>query len=315
VPTFVTGATGFLGRHLAPLLAERGDRLRALVRDGTDASRLAAYEVEVVRGNVLDESAVRRAAAGCDRVYHLAGRVDHRRSHEAEIRAANVDSVRIVLAASDREARVVHASSISTIGPAPGPDGASDESVPFPPFAERYVYHKSKRDGERLALEAAASGRDVVVANIGFIIGPDDLERVTGWMVERYLRGIIRFVVAGGLSFFDVRDAARGLVLLEERGRAGERTILTSRAGNLALRDFYARVGEVTGIRRKQVEVPVGVAVAAARLAPWVAHPDEVAAVANWWFYDPAKAERELGLTARPTDETIAATAAQFLRA
>jgi dihydroflavonol-4-reductase len=312
VTTLVTGATGFLGRHLVPLLAERGDRLRAVVREGTDASRLVAQGVEVVSGDALDESAMRGAAAGCERVYHLAGKVDHRRAMEAQIRAANVDTVRVLLSAADPDARIVLASSISTIGPASGPTGASDESVPFPAFAERYVYHRSKRDGERLALDAAAAGRDVVVANIGFIIGPDDFERVTAWMVERYLRGIIRFVVAGGLSFFDVRDAARGLVLLEERGRAGERTILTNRAGNLSLRDFYARVGEVTGRRRRQVELPVAVAVAAARLAPWIAHPDEVAAVANWWFYDPAKAERELGFTARPLDETIRATAAEF---
>ncbi|MCI0637022.1 MAG: hypothetical protein L0206_24365, partial [Actinobacteria bacterium] len=206
-----------------------------------------------------------------------------------------------------------HASSISTIGPAPGPGAASDESVPFPAFAERYVYHRSKRDGERIALRAAADGRDVVVANIGFILGPDDFERVTGWMVERYLEGLIRFVVDGGLSFFDVRDAARGLVLLEERGRAGERTILTNRTGNLSLRDFYAKVGEITGVRRRQVNVPVKLAVTAARLAPWVVHADEVEAVANWWFYDPGKAERELGLAPRPVDETIADTAAQCL--
>ncbi len=81
MPTLVTGATGFLGRHLIPLLAARGDALRALVRDGTDASRLEAHDVEVVRGDLLDEDAVRRAATGSERVYHLAGKVDHRRSH------------------------------------------------------------------------------------------------------------------------------------------------------------------------------------------------------------------------------------------
>jgi dihydroflavonol-4-reductase len=313
LPTLVTGATGFLGRHLVPLLAGRGDAVRALVREGTDPSRLAPYDVEVVRGNVLDEDAVRRAAAGCERVYHLAGKVDHRRSHEAEIRAANVDAVRVVLAACDPDARFVHASSVSTIGPPPGPDGVSDETVPFAALAERFVYHRSKRDGERLVLKAAAAGRNVVVANIGFIIGLDDFERVTGWMVERYLKGLIRFVVDGGLSFFDVRDAAAGLVLLEEKGVPGERTILTSRAGNLPYRDFYARVGEATGRRRRQVRLPARAAVVAARLAPWVVHPDEVEAAANWWFYDPGKAERELGLTSRPLDETIADTAAQFL--
>jgi dihydroflavonol-4-reductase len=313
MPTLVTGATGFLGRHLVPLLAERGDALRALVREGTDPSGLAPYGVQVVRGDVLDEEAVRRAATGCGRVYHLAGKVDHRRRHEAEIRAANVESVRVVLAACEPGARLVHASSVSTIGPSRAPDGASDESVPFAALAERFVYHRSKRDGERLVLEAADAGRDAVIANIGFIIGPVDTERVTGWMVERYLKGLLRFVVDGGLSFFDVRDAAAGLVLLEEKGRAGERTILTNRSGNLSYRDFYARVGEVTGKRRRQVRLPAGVAVTAARLAPWVVHPDEVEAAANWWFYDPAKAERELGLGARPLDETIADTAAQFL--
>jgi dihydroflavonol-4-reductase len=313
LPTLVTGATGFLGRHLVPLLAARGDSLRALVRDGTDPSRLAPYDVEVVRGNVLDEEAARRAATGCELVYHLAGKVDHRRSREAEIRAANVEGVRVALAAADPDARFVLASSISTIGPASGPGEASDESVPFAPFAERFVYHVSKRDGERLALDAAAEGRDVVVANIGFIIGPEDDERVTGWMVERYLKGMLRFVVDGGLSFFDVRDAALGLVQVEEHGRAGERTILTNRAGNLPFRDFYARVGRVAGTPRSQVKVPVGAAVALARLAPWIVHADEVEAASNWWFYDPAKAERELSFTVRPLDETIADTAAQFL--
>jgi dihydroflavonol-4-reductase len=312
LPTLVTGATGFLGRHLVPLLAERGDRVRALVREGTDPSRLAAFDIEVVRGDVLDEAAVRRAAHGCERVYHLAGKVDHRRKLEAEIRAVNVDAVRVVLAASEPDARLVHASSVSTIGSAPGPGSASDETVPFAALAERFVYHRSKRDGERLVLEAASAGRNAVVANIGFIIGPDDFERVTGWMVERYLSGLLRFVVDGGLSFFDVRDAAAGLVSLEEKGRAGERTILTNRAGNLSYRDFYMRVGSATGVRRRQAKLPVGAAVAAARLAPWVVHPDEVEAAANWWFYDPGKAERELGLTTRPLDETIAEASAQF---
>jgi dihydroflavonol-4-reductase len=313
MPTLVTGATGFLGRHLVPLLAERGDAVRALVREGTDPARLEPYDVEVVRGSVLDEDAVRRAATGCERVYHLVGKVDHRRSREAEIRAANVDAVRVVLAACEPDARFVHASSVSTIGPPPEPGEASDETVPFAARAERFVYHRSKRDGERLVLEAASGGRNAVAANIGFIIGPEDTERVTGWMVERYLKGLIRFLVDGGLSFFDVRDAAAGLVLLEEKGRAGERTILTNRAGNLSYRDFYARVGAVTGVRRRQLRLAAGAAVAAARLAPWVVHPDEVEAAANWWFYDPAKAERELGLTTRALDETIAAAAAQFL--
>jgi nucleoside-diphosphate-sugar epimerase len=148
--------------------------------------------------------------AGCERVYHLAGRVDHRRRLEAEIRAANVDSVRVVLAATDPEA-------VSSTRPASRPsaplraDAASmracrsrlRRALCLPP-------EQARRRG--IALEAAAEGRDVVVANIGFIIGPDDVERVTGWMVERYLRASSASL-SRWLSFFDVRDAARGLVL------------------------------------------------------------------------------------------------------
>jgi dihydroflavonol-4-reductase len=313
VTTLVTGATGFLGSHLVPLLADRGDTVRALVREGTDATSLERIGVEVVRGDVLDPDAVGRAADDCALVFHLAGVLTYERRDEPRARRVNVDGVRTLLAAADPAARVVHVSSVSTIGPPASPGGAATEDSPFAPWAERLVYHPTKRDGERLALDAAASGRDVVVANPGFLIGPGDVHEVTTWLVRRYLRGELRVVIDGGLSFVDARDVASGLLTLAERGRAGERTILTNRGGNLSYEAFFKRIGELTGVRRRMVKVPASLALVSARIVPWPLPPGQLDAARHWWFYDPAKAEAELAFAPRPIDETIADTAAQYL--
>ena len=289
--TLVTGATGFLGRHLVPLLAERGGALRALVREGTDAASLRPYGVEVARGDIADAEAVRRAATGSRLVFHLAGIVGYRASLRAALERANVDGVRNVLAALEPGARLVHVSTVATVGPVDGPALRADEGHPYPARADRSLYSLTKRHGEQLVLDAAAGGVDAVVANPGFLLGPGDVYRVNTWPVQRYLQGTLRFVVAGGLSYVDARDVAQGLVALADEGRAGERTILTSPDGNLSHEAFYRRVGEVTGVRRRQAVLPRKAALAAARVVPWPVRPEEVAAASDWWFFDPGEGD------------------------
>lgn len=312
MPTLVTGATGFLGRHLVRLLVERAEAVRALVRQGTDDRELRELGVEVARGDVLDGGAVRRAAACCGVVFHLAGAIGYERSGRERQRRVNVDGVRIALDAAEPGSRFVHVSSVAAIGPADSPDRPADERHAYPARADRYVYPATKRAGEALVLAAAGAGRDALVASPGFLIGSGDVHRASTWPVERYLQGTLRLLVEGGLSFVDARDVAAGLVSLAERGRPGERTILTSREGNLSHQAFFRRVGAVTGVRRRQIVLPARVAVAGASVIRWPVKPGEVAAAANWWFYDPAKAERELGFATRPLDESIADTAAQY---
>ena len=313
MPVFLTGATGFLGRHLVSLLREHGERVRALVRPETDAGELARLGVDVVRGGLLDREAVRTGAEGCERVFHLAGVVSHERRSHPPLQQINVEAVRSVLGAIEHGPRIVHVSSVTAIGPAPAPDRPADKHQQFPPWAIRFPYAASKHAGELVALEAAAGGADVVVANPGFLIGPGDVYAVSTWHVQRYLQGTLRVHVPGGLSNVDARDVAAGLVSLAERGRAGERYILTSREGNLSHADFFRRLGDVTGVRRRMIGVPARVAAVGTTLVPWPIKPGEARAAANWWYYDPAKAETELGFTTRPLDETIAATARQYL--
>lgn len=308
--TLVTGATGFLGRHLVALLAAQGGHVHALLREGTDPGPLPELGVEVVRGALLDEASLQGAAAGCDRVFHLAGVVSHRRRDVPVLRAVNVEGTRRLLAAVEPGARVVHVSSVAAVGPVASPEARADERHELPAWAAAFPYAGTKREGELVALEAARAGVDVVVANPGFLLGPGDVYRVSTWPVSAYLAGRIRFTTPGGLSFVDARDVAGGLVTLAERGRAGERTILAGEGGNLEWDAFFALVAKVSGIRRLTVRLPRRAALSAATVVPWLVRPDEVRAAAHWWFYDAAKAERELGFTTRPLAETIADTIA-----
>ena len=305
MPTLVTGGTGFLGRHLVEALVADGDAVRVLIRPETRSAPLDGLEVEVVRGDLGDAAALRRAAADCDLVYHLAGVVSHRRRDRRLLDAVNVAGTRRLLAAVEPGARVVHVSSVAAIGPVDEPNKRADEAHPFPPAAERLPYASSKRAGEQIALE---SGVDVVVANPAFLLGPGDVHRVSTWPVSAYLGGRVRFTTPGGLSFVDARDVARGLIALARAGRTGERTILAADSGNLGWREFFELVGEVSGVRRRTVELPRSLAAGAAQLAPWLVAPDDVRAASHWWFVTGAKAARELGFTTRPLAETIAET-------
>jgi dihydroflavonol-4-reductase len=307
--TLVTGGTGFLGSHLVHLLAARGDRVRVLARPGAPAAGLHELGVELVEGDIEANADVRRAAAACDLVFHVAGVVSHEPRDLPRLRAVNVEGTRRLLAAVEPGARVVHVSSVAAMGPVTSPERRADERQELP-AGLRLPYAATKREGELVALEAAAAGLDVVVANPGFLLGPGDVHRVSTWPVSAYLAGKLRFVTAGGLSFVDARDVARGLLLLAEHGRAGERTILAAESGNLSWQAFFDLVARVSGKRRRAVMLPVALATLGAALLPGPVSAGEVRAASHWWFCSAAKAERELGFSARPLAETVADTIA-----
>lgn len=317
--TLVTGATGYLGVDLVRVLRAQGRDVRALARSDAGAARLDGLGAEVVRGDVTVPDSLGPAVAGVSRVFHLAGVVAHRAREDDRLRSVNVDGARNTLAACRAAGveRVVFVSSVAAVGPAATPAHPRDEGawmIDGDDGRPDFRYARSKAAGEQLALEAAADGLDVVVANPGFAIGPGDVHRVSSWPVEEYLRGRLRFTIDGGLSYVDTRDIATGLLLTEERGRTGERYILTNDDGNLSHRDFFARVGSVTGKPRRQLHLPKDLArpllrAGTALRLPLPLDTDELASSSRWWFYTAAKARRELGFETRPVDDTIRDTA------
>ena len=317
--TLVTGATGYLGTELVSELRRRDREVRALVRSPGAATRLDGLGAEIVEGDVRDPDSVRRALDGVTHVFHMAGVVGHRASDEPGLQAVNVDGARTVLDLCARAGveRVVFTSSVSTIGPAGGPGHPRDEGawlIDGDDGRSDFRYGRTKAAGEQAALKAAAAGLDVVITNPGFVIGPGDVHRVSSWPVEEYLRGRLRFTVPGGLSYVDVRDVVAGHLLAEERGKPGERYILTNDDGNLSHRDFFALVGRVTGKPRRQLHVSPGMLrpilrVGSALHLPLPMDDQELASSTHWWYYTAAKARAELGFSVRPIDETIRDTA------
>lgn len=308
----VTGATGFVGRHLVRALRERGDDVRAYARPATDSAELERLGVEVVRGSLADGGALRAAAAGRELVFHAVGLVSYEWGELARLREANVESVERVLAAVEPGARFVHVSSAAAVGPSERPDRLADETQPFPAAALRNPYSVTKREAEELVRSAVSGGLDAVIASPTILLGPGDLYGSSTWPVRRYLQGVLRFHTRGGASFVDARDVAEGLLALAERGRRGERYLLTSREGNLAWNAFFHRVAEATGVRRVMLPLPPPVLRAAVRVVPWPVKPGQARTATEWWFFDPGKAERELGFETRPLAETLADTAAEY---
>jgi dihydroflavonol-4-reductase len=301
----VTGATGFLGSELVRILRERGEEVRALGRDEQALDKLAALGAEPLRVSMDDSEGLRKAADGCALVYHVAGLVAHGKRDRARLRETNVEGTRRLLAAVDPSARVVHVSSVATIGAVSGPGERATEDHELLPGDELLPYSASKIAGERLALEAARGGRDIVIANPIYIIGPGDNRGGTTWPIREYLRGRLRFVTDGGHCLADVRDVALGLVALAQRGKAGERYLLGSRDGNVSHVEFFRRVGQIAGRKRFQVDLPPKLALALTTVFPWPVTVGYARVAARWWYADPAKAVREIGFEPRPAEETL----------
>jgi dihydroflavonol-4-reductase len=311
-PVLVTGGTGFIGRLLVPRLLEEGRQVRVLERRPGSMDGLGG---EPVAGDITDRESLTRAAAGVSTIFNLAGVVSHLESERAHMEAINVGGVENILAAARAAGvqRVVHVSSVASVGMAEGPDQPLDESSPFPERARRYPYIATKRRGEEVAMAAAAGGQDVVIACPSFVIGAGDVNRISTFIAEQYLRGALRFVTAGGLSYVDVRDVVDGLVRAERAGKTGERYILGSLDGNLSHQQYFDLLGEVSGKRRLTVPVPAPMLVPGARLlralrVPLPVHPDELDSSRWYWYSTPRRAIAELGYAPRPVREAVEST-------
>src|SRR5829696_4006034 len=160
--TLVTGATGFVGSHVARALVERGDDVRVAARASSSREAISGLDVDVRVAQLGDRAALRRALRGVDRVFHVAG-TTHLRAAPAELARVNVEGTRTVLEEALRAgvARVVHTSSIGAVGPA-RPGGTVDERHIFPPHLD-VPYAVSKHLAETEALRVAARGLDVVI--------------------------------------------------------------------------------------------------------------------------------------------------------
>ena len=311
----VTGATGFIGGHVAADLRDHGWSVRALVRPASMGSGRLPAGCEPVPGDLCDGRAVAEAARGADAVFHVGALYSLARHRAGEVRRTNVDGTRNVLdAAASEGVPVVHTSSVSTVG-IPLGGGPGTEDTPQPPAQVIGEYKRSKVEAERLALAAAAEGRHVVVVNPTAPVGPGDhAPTPTGRIVVDFLAGRMPAYVDTGLNLVDVRDVAAGHRLALERGRPGRRYILGNE--NMTLREILEALALITGRRAPRVRLPHAVAIAVAAVDETIegrmlgreplAPLDGALMARKRMFFDGSRAVRELGMPQSPVRVALA---------
>jgi len=316
----VTGATGLVGAAVTAELLTRGHRVRALIRPTSDLSGLDLTRVEVVQGDVLDRPSVEAALDGCDAVVHVAGVADLG-GEKKRLYAVNAGGVEVVLDAALAAGvkRAVLTSSTAVLGGARVPR-VMDEETTSSAETIGLDYFVSKKRGEEAGLDLAARGLPLVVVRPSFVLGPGDLYLSSASMVMALAKQKMPVYVQGGASFCDVRDVARGHVEALERGRIGETYILGGH--NLTMDEVVGRVCRMAGVKAP-LRVPFTLASAAIRAMvlmrgfggpPPAIHPDLLRASALYTFVTSAKAQRELGYTIRPFEESVRDTLRWFLQ-
>ena len=306
----VTGATGFIGSHVVRALVARGDDVRVTVRASSPLDILEGLDVERVTADITDRAAMKRAARGVERAFHVAGSTSLRMTPEALLRV-NAEGTRVVLEAclAAGVQRVVHTSSVAAIGPARRGGALDERHVRAGPLGIPYA--DAKHAAEVEALRVAGRGLEVVLACPGHVLGAGDDRRSSTDVVRRFLLRRIPAYVDGAICIVDVADVAAGLLLCDERGAVGERYILGTR--NYTWQRLFGELQQLCGIEGPAVRLPVPAALALAEASvrtpgPTLITPSEVRTAAHWWTYRSAKARRELGWSTQPHEETVEAT-------
>jgi dihydroflavonol-4-reductase len=317
VTACVTGATGFIGAHVARLASESRPT-RVTYRDEARLTRLGDAKIEPVKADVLDRAALRRAFRGCEVVYHCAGYVG---SHpEERVWRVNALAPRVAVeaAAAEGVARVVVTSSVAGIGPAPRGESGSEDGV-YLGGGLGLAYPDAKHEGEAEALAAGVRhGVEVVIVNPSYVFGvpvdPSLPGETSTRLIGNYMRGRLPALVDGETNIVDVRDVAKGHLRAAKRGRPGERYVLGGHDTTWV--ELFERVAELSGVRHPLLVLPreAGALARAAEAAglPTPVSPEGLVLMAQNWRYSSTKARRELGYRARSLDRTLSDTIAWY---
>jgi len=319
---FVTGATGFLGSHVARVLADNGADMRLLVRSSSNPRNIEGLRADRALGDLRDPASLEKAMAGCDVVFHVAA--DYRLwvRDPNEMYRSNVEGTRAILEAARKNGvrRLVCTSSVATIGFTRNGYPANEDS-PVSLADMIGHYKRSKFMAEQLALEAGRSSLQVVVVNPTTPVGDQDVKPTpTGRIVIDFLKRKFPAYVETGLNLVDVRECARGHVTALEKGKSGERYILGGE--NLTLKQILDKLAKITGLPSPILKLPYIFAYAAGIADEIVtgrlrgreprATIDTVRMGAKKMFASSDKAERDLGWKIVPVESALRRAAEWF---
>lgn len=307
--TLVTGGTGYVGGALVRALRARGEDVRVLARKTSKTNELAGLGVEIAYGDILDSGSVQAAVKGCDTIYHTAAIYSYWVPDKELLMRTEVEGTRNVMrAAGDTEVgRVVHTSTTFTVGEAKGTIGNEDSSH------RGYfctAYEEAKYRSELVVQEFAGQGLPVVIVNPGGVYGPGGVG-ATGEALVDALNGKLPMIFPGGASMVYVEDTVQGHLLAAEKGKVGERYLLTG--GYVEMSEFIGQACRLAGVKPPSLG-PVLMARLTANVAEFFARfsgrpplltKDAVAMLTHGPRLDGSKAERELGLSYTPVEEGL----------
>ncbi|MGE5222236.1 MAG: SDR family oxidoreductase [Omnitrophica WOR_2 bacterium] len=318
----VTGATGHIGNVLVRELLSTGAKVRALVLPGEDCRPLEGLQVEKFEGDILNPASLQPALQDVEKVFHLAGIISILPGKNELVRRVNVQGTHNLLEAARQAGvqRVIYTSSIHAITRAPL-GMVIDERMPFDPDNTSGEYDRSKAVASLAVLKAVQEGMDAVIVCPTGVIGPYDFRgSEMGQLIYESTRKKLQFSVEGAYDFVDVRDVARGLILAGERGRRGETYILSGERFTIPnLVDF---VRELVGVQAPHIRIPANLAHFSSLFAPLYYRLARVKPLFTSYsiktvlgnsVISHAKAQRELGYSARSLRESIADTVRWFI--
>lgn len=315
----VTGATGFVGRHVADELARAGHSVRCLVRASTDPGELVRAGHRIVRGEMLDQASLAAAAEGADAVVHVAGLIAARSFRE--MRRVNAEGVARIASESVRvrARRFVLVSSLAAAGPSRN-GHAVRESDPERPVSR---YGLSKLLGERAAVRALGQSVPLTVIRPPAVYGPHD--RGIHGFFDAAARGVrLRLGTRSRrVSIVHGEDLARAIVLALTTETAAGRTYFVANGESYEIDDLIARIAAAVGGRPRTVRLPEPLVHAAGALAeefarwrgvvPLFSRDKVCEFLATGWVCDPSRAALDLGWRPRwSLDEGLAQTAAWY---
>lgn len=309
----ITGGTGFLGANLADGLLKRGWSVRILRRSTSPLDAVKDLNVEHALGDILDFDSLLAAMHAVDIVFNVAAISSYWRNAADQIYQVNVDGARNVFEAAARSGvrRVVQTSSAAAVGLVKNRLATEADRFNLPP--KRWAYGHSKWLAEQVAIERVAAGQDITMVNPTGIIGPRDINWISGSILREAARGRIPVFPQGGVNFVAVQDVVAGHIAAAETGRSGERYILGGE--NLTNRQTIELACEVVGVKPPRFTQPrwtIPLAAAALDLAAAMVGPrlpisgDQMRLTNEFLWFDSSKAQRELDLPVPCTPVRIA---------
>lgn len=302
----VTGATGFVGSWLTRRLLEEGHTVRVLCRDPKGLDQDLREKCTVVIGDITQPETLIEASRNVNRIYHLAGLVAYSEDQRPAMEKVNVQGTRHVIEAcmQNKVSELVYMSSVVAIGASFKPVVLNEES-PYTISDLSLGYFETKRKAEELVVDAHRAGKvKAFILNPSTIYGPGDFKKGSRKMQLKAARGTLPLYTKGGVSVVAIEDVVEGTIRVTEKGRAGERYILSG--DNITIKELFDKITREMNSKAPWIRVPTPVVRLMGRVGLMSRESSYTSTMYHW--FDHAKAKNELGVHFKSSDEAIRAS-------